>query len=408
MNDSIKRIRRVTALVLAVASLSAGQTAAVDRSRARGEVDRKRLVADNTRFAFDLYQNLRSRQGNLFFSPFSLSEILAMTFAGAAGETERQMRQTLRFTLPPERLHGTFRSLRQGLTSHRGEGLTIDMVHALWGQRDIRFLTSFLGTLAESYGAAPQAIDFHTDPEEARRIINRWVSDRFGGRIEGLLPSGVLSRLTRLVLVQAIDFRGAWKHGFDPDATGPGRFTRLDGSRVEVPMMAQVARLRHHQGQGYRIVELPYPDERVAMLVIVPDPGEFARVEQALDAEEIARMVAPIEVAEIRLVMPRFHGESTFRLKQTLSAMGMPLAFSDRADFSSINGHRDLLLEDVVHQAVVAVDEEGTEASTASGAVIRRKGGPPPWIIDRPFLFLVRDQETGTILLMGRVMDPSV
>ena len=143
------------------------------------------------------------------------------------------------------------------------------------------------------------------------------------------------------------------------------------------------------------------------MLIIVPDPGEFTRVERALDAEEIARMVASLEASEMRLVLPRFRGASAFQLKRTLSEMGMPLAFSDRADFSSINGRRDLLLEDVVHRAVIAVDEEGTEASTASGAVIRKKGGSPPWIIDRPFLTLVRDRETGSILLLGRVMDPS-
>jgi serpin B len=244
------------------------------------------LVGGNSAFAFDLYQALREEEGNLFYSPYSISLALAMTYAGARGETERQMADTLNFTLSQDQLHNAFNGLDlelakrgEGAQGKDGEGFRLNIVNAIWGQRDYKFLGEFLDVLAENYGAGLRLLDFINAPEEARITINDWVSDQTEGRIEDLIPQGVIDALTRLVLTNAIYFNAAWLNPFDEDATADGRFYLLDGSDVTVPMMRQTESFGYAEGEGYQAVELLYDGSELSMVILLPERGYFEEFE---------------------------------------------------------------------------------------------------------------------------------
>ncbi len=372
------------------------------------------LVAGNSAFAFDLYQALRSADGNLFYSPYSISLALAMTYAGARGETEQQMADTLHFTLSQDRLHRTFNGLDlelaargEGAKGEDEEGFRLNIVNALWGQEDFEFLLEFLDVVAENYGAGLKLLDFKNALEDSRIVINDWVSEETEGRIENLIPRGVLDNLTRLVLTNAIYFNAAWLSPFEKGLTRDGTFHLLDGAEVLVPLMKRTAGFGFAAGDGYQAVELPYEGGELSMVVLLPATGQFEAFEASLDAELVRTIMSNLVRGRLALTMPKFEFGSGFDLADTLKGMGMPVAFSDSADFSGMTGRRDLTISDVVHKAFVSVDEEGTEAAAATAVGVGTPSVPPSVTIDRPFVFLIRDIETGAILFVGRVADPS-
>jgi len=381
------------------------------------ETDLTTLVSGNSAFAFDLYQALREEEGNLFYSPYSISLALAMTYAGASGETAQQMADTLHFALSPDALHPAFNSLDielgqrgEGAEGADGEGFRLNIVNAIWGQKDYQFLTTFLDVLAENYGAGLRLLDFINTPEESRITINNWVSDQTEGRIEDLIPQGVIDALTRLVLTNAIYFNAAWQYPFDEDITEDGTFYLLNGGEVIVPMMSQTESLSYAEGDGYQAVELLYDGGELSMIILLPQAGQFEAFEGSLDAQQVDGIIAGLEAGEVALTMPKFEFESDFGLKETLAAMGMPVAFSEDADFSGMTGNRDLFIADVIHKAFVSVDEAGTEAAAATAVVMTLTAAPEIPVevtVERPFIFLIRDIETGTILLVGRITNPS-
>ena len=380
------------------------------------EADVTNLVSGNSAFAFDLYQALGKTEGNLFYSPYSISLALAMTYAGARGETEGQMADTLHIALPQDRLHPAFNGLDlelgergEGAKGKDGEGFRLNIVNAIWGQTGYSFLPRFLDVLAESYGAGLRPLDFARETEESRVTINDWVSDQTEARIEDLIPPGVINELTRLVLTNAIYFNAAWLHPFDEGATGDGPFHLLDGNAVTVPMMRQTETFGYAEGDTYQAVELPYDGDELSMVVLLPRAGQFRAFEEALDVQRVDAIVDSLGRRSVALTMPRFEFESEFSLKDTLAAMGMPIAFSMAADFSGMTGNPDLFIAEVVHKAFVSVDESGTEAAAATAVVMQLKGMPQEPIkvtIDRPFIFLIRDLETGSVLFVGRVVNP--
>jgi serpin B len=382
------------------------------------EADLATLVNGNSTFALDLYQAIKERGGNLFYSPYSISLALAMTYAGARGETEQQMADTLCFTLPQDRLHPAFNSLDIEL-SRRGEGakgkdekgFRLNVVNAIWGQKDYKFLSGFLDVLAENYGAGLRILDFASAPEESRITINNWVSDQTEGRIKDLIPQGLIDSLTRLVLTNAIYFNAAWQEPFNKDATHDGTFYLLNGDEITVPMMRQTESFGYSEGDGYQAVELPYDGREVSMVILLPTAGNFESFEDSLDAKRLDEIIGGLEYRQVALTMPKFEFDSDFSLGETLAAMGMPLAFSGGADFSGMTGNRDLFIADVVHKAFVSVDEAGTEAAAATAVVMPMAIMPPEEpvevTVDHPFIFLIRDIETGTILFIGRVLNPS-
>ncbi len=381
------------------------------------QTDLSTLVAGNSDFAFDLYQALRNTDSNLFYSPHSISLALAMTYAGARGDTEQQMAATLRFTLPNNQLHPAFNwldielgSRGEGAKGKDGEGFRLNIVNAIWGQKDYKFLSEFLDILAENYGAGLRPLDFIKAPEESRITINNWVSEQTEGRIEDLIPQGLIDTWTRLVLTNAIYFNAAWQYPFKEEMTEDGPFYLLDGGEVTVPMMKQTESFGYAEGDGYQAVELPYDGRELSMVILLPQSGQFEAFEGSLDAQRMDAIAKDLESTRVTLRMPKFEFESGLSLGKTLIALGMPVAFSGGADFSGMTGNRDLFIGDVIHKAFVSVDEAGTEAAAATAVVMPTAMPPQEPVevtVDRPFVFLIHDIETGTILFVGRIVNPS-
>jgi serpin B len=423
----MKRLTIVLVLVLvlllplmACNQQAAGELLMSDKPRETSpdvsEADLALLIEGNSAFAFDLYQALREEEGNLFYSPHSISVALAMTYAGARGETAQQMADTLKFLLGQDRLHPAFNWLDaelakrgEGAAGKDGEGFRLNIVNAIWGQKDYSFLTDFLDVLAENYGAGLRILDFMTETEKSRLIINDWVSDQTEDRIKDLIPQGAIDELTRLVLTNAIYFNAAWEYPFDKKMTANGPFYLLDGGQVTVPMMRQTESFGYTQGEGYQAVELLYDGDELSMVILLPEHGQFEVFEEGLEADKVSDIISDLQFAEVTLTMPKFEFDSEFSLKDTLAEMGMPTAFSEAADFSGMTGTRDLCISAVLHKAFVSVDEAGTEAAAATAVIVGETAIPEQPVqvtVDRPFIFLIRDIETGAILFVGRVLNP--
>ncbi len=390
-----------------------GETAAAAHptNPAASPAEQSELVAGNTEFAFDLHQLLRARKGNLFYSPFSISEALAMSWAGAGGETAAQMARALHFTLPQERLHPAFEALdrslaRAGAASPSG-GFHLDVANALWGQKGYSFQPSFLATLAQRYGACMHVADFERQPDQAVELINGWVKDSTHGKIQEIVNRASVTPATRLVLTNAVYFNQAWKYRFKPETTRLAPFTRSDGSSVQVPTMFQVQRLRRGFAPGWAAVELPYDGEKLSMVAILPDAGTLDAFERSLTRARLETILARLDTDRVFLSLPRFAIDTSSQLTGHLAQLGMRAAFSPEADFSGIDARHSLAINAVVHSAHVSVDEAGTEAAAATSVGIQPTSLGPMIYFDHPFLFLIRDSSTGTILFIGRVEDPS-
>jgi serpin B len=330
------------------------------------------------------------------------------------------MADTLHFNLPPERLHPAFNALDLGLegqpSGDEETGLQLNIANAIWGQQGYPFEQAYLDTLSENYGAGLRLLDFIGAPDTSRVTINDWVSEQTEERIQDLLPEGTITTDTRLVLTNAIYFYGAWASPFEEDATVDDPFTLLDGSQVSVPMMNQTTEFDYLDGDGFQAVSLPYEGGQMALLVMLPDEGEFDGFAAGLDAGQMEAIQDGLQHKEVVLSLPRFEYGSEFNLSNTLAGMGMPLAFDGlQADFSGMVSQDDLpnlYISDVIHKAFVKVDEQGTEAAAATGVVVGVMSAPLPseqvvMRVDRPFFFAVVDQQSGSILFVGRVLDPS-
>ena len=376
------------------------------------------LVNGNNDFAFNLYQALRGTDSNLFYSPYSISLALAMTYAGVSSTTETQMAGILKFTIPQDRLHPAFNAIDLMLTS-RGQGaqgtdekgFRLHIANDIWGQRGFSFLQSYLDLLAQNYGAGLRVIDFTQDPEQSRLVINKQVSLETEEKINNLLQQGSVTDLTRLVLTNAVYFNAAWQYHFEKSATSNGDFFLLNGENISVPMIKQMESFGYLKSDGYQVVELPYDGRELSMLIILPDQGQFDTFEASLSGQTLKDIVGKIENKEVDLSMPKFTYQSSFGLKQALSSLGITDAFTpNSADFSGIDGKKDLYIQDVVHQAYVAVNEDGTEAAAATGVVVGITSMPSEIItldVNRPFIFVIRDIGTRTVLFAGRVVNPS-
>ncbi len=389
-----------------------------DPSPLVNETDLEALVGGEQDFTFDFFQEIKSEQGNLFFSPYSITAALGMTYAGARGDTEVQMAQSLHYILPQSSLHPAFNKLGLELDSRaRSEGVPDDktfrlhVANALWGQNGFPFLPSYLDLLGENYGAGMHLLDFEQDPDGSRKIINQWVSQETEKRIENIIPPGVIDTLTRLVLSNAIYFKADWANEFDKEATSEGIFHLSDGSQVTVPMMNQHQQYNYVQGEGLQMLELPYAGHQLSMLLLLPEADKFTQVQDSLSAAAVNRLISNLMPEDVALQLPKFKYENSLSLKETLIKMGMTDAFDvQRADFSGMDGERTLYISAVLHKAFVAVDEAGTEAAAASVVIMTLRsmpiGSPLEFWVDRPFFFLIRDNPTGAILFLGRVLNP--
>jgi serpin B len=377
---------------------------------AAGQAGRSDVVRASNAFAFDLFHQLKGQSSeNSFCSPWSLSEALAMTCAGARGETRDQIARVLHFPADDDALHAGFAELRLALDSQPRAGVQLRTANRLWVQQGMDLVPSFPETLERRYGAAPGLVDFVRSSERARQTINAWVADRTEERIKDLLARSDVGPLTRLVLTNAIAFQGGWRQPFNPGWTKEAPFDVPDVGAVDVPLMTQQGRFRHADLKVCDMLEMPYADDRFAMLVLLPEnaPGALNRLEQALSAETLDQWSAQLKEQSVLVSLPRFRGSSRYKLNEALAAMGMPLPFQRKADFSGITRSEPLHLSSVIHQAVVEVDEQGTKATGAAAANIEGRSLPRFFRVDRPFLFLITERTSGAILFLGRVVHPT-
>lgn len=384
------------------------------------DVDVQTLSKGNQSFAFDMYHALAGKPGNLFISPYSISQALAMTYAGARGATADEMQATLHFDLPSERLHPAFNELDLRLRAAAGGGkagesqkFQLNVANSLWGQQDYEFLPEFLDLLAMNYGAGLRLVDFANDTEGARQAINAWAERETQEKIKEVLKPGMLTSDTRLALANAIYFYGDWMYPFQADATRDEPFSLLDGRTVNVPMMRyeDFEMLNYFAGDGFQAVEMPYVGDSASMLLLVPDAGNFEPFEAGLTQAQLEQTIEAMAPVDVSLVLPKFKFEDNMLLSDPLVSLGMPLAFSGGADFSGMNGKGGLNIGQVIHKTFVAVDEKGTEAAAVTVVAMTESAMPMPkqpiiLVVDRPFIFLIREQNTGTILFIGRMLNP--
>ncbi len=377
----------------------------------------RELVAGNHQFAIDIYQKIKEQDGNIVFSPFSISMALAMVYGGARGTTAEQIAAVMHLPQNEAEIHAAFNWLDQTLENRaagpegkKNSGFELSIANSIWGQKGFAFQQEYLDLLAVNYGAGLRAADFVSDPNGSRRAINDWVSDETRKKIQDLLPEGSVTGDTRLVLANAIYFNAPWKDEFKKADTQELPFNLLNGSQVVVPMMHAKKNYGYTYGDGYRAVALPYRGDQVAMLIILPDEGNFGSFEEELSAELLSNIIGEMSYDEVNLTLPKFTFETKLSLVDTLVSLGMVDAFdSQNADFSGIDGQRDLVITDAVHKAFIDVNEEGTEAAAATGIVVGLTSFKEENIIlvDRPFLYAIFDKVTDSILFFGRVTDPS-
>ncbi len=375
--------------------------------------DAQRLILDNNRFALAFYRGLSSDAGNLFISPYSVSSALTMTFGGARGATAEEMRRVLHLNLEAERLHAAFSDIGSHLHKIGDRGpLELQSVQSLWPHKDYQFLPEYFDLLRKYYGVSIVPLDYATATEAARATINAWVAEQTSSRVKDLIGPGALSDLTRLVLVNAIYFKGSWAKKFDAKLTSETNFHITKGTTARVPMMKQRGTYRFAEVEGARVLELPYVGEELAMFVVLPEELDgMEKVEGQLTYDTLHRWIQQLVPQQVAVELPKFRiSWGAQDLTALLKSLGMTSAFSSKADFSGMDGTQRLYIDAVLHKSFVAVSEEGTEAAAATAVIMRLKGMQreiPLFKADHPFIFLIRDVKTGMILFMGRVVDPS-
>lgn len=373
------------------------------------------FAAAQTQFALALYRELDERDGNLFFSPFSIARALAMAREGAAGETARQLDAALRF--PPE-VGGRFAALARALEplqagrdAERHAVYSLELATSMWGQGGAPFEAAFLQRLKDGFASELRPTDFRK-PDDARAAINAWAAANTGGRVPEIIPEGILSADTLLVLVDTIRFVAAWEDAFKVEATGPAPFALADGGKVEAPTMHRTGRYAYAETPLAQVLELPYERGATSLVVVLPKRADG--LAEVVAGEDIALWTARLEQREVEVALPRFRFEWGSELKPALQKLGIALAFDpEHADFTRILRSREpLFVGNVLHRAFVAVDEQGTEAAAATAVVMVRGTKalePPPPVAfhaDHPFLFFMRHRATGAALFVGRVCDP--
>ena len=382
-----------------------------------------KAVADaNNRFAFDLYLRLAKDKeytgSNIFFSPFSLSSALAITYEGAKGKTADEIRSVFYFPANDSTRRGGFAGLNAGINSG-DPGYSLRTANALWAEKTYPFLTGYVSTAERFYGAKITNLDFIGHPEDSRITINTWVEDKTEDRIKDLIPAGVINPMTRLVITNAIYFKGDWVKQFDKNKTADADFRTDSGQTVKVPMMQRTdedAVYLYAENNDLQMLSMPYEHttgKELSMLVLLPRADNLTATEASLSADTLSALERSATSRRMMVYFPKYTLKTHYSLPGTLGAMGMPTAFTGNADFSGMDGTKNLLISDVIHQAFVDVNEEGTEAAAATAVVMRMMAAPgnpepvPVFRADHPFIFLIQDDETGSILFMGRVVNPA-
>ncbi len=373
------------------------------------------VVDANNQFALDLYSKYKTEEGNVFFSPYSISTALAMTYEGAKGQTAEEMREVFYFPEDDDERRLGYAGLYNEINKKDKE-YKLHTANALWAQQNYPFLDEYFNLVKEYYGGEVTNLDFAADTERSRVMINDWVEDKTNNKIKDLIPKGTITPITRLVLTNAIYFKGEWVRQFNEDDTEDRNFRVTPNNTIKVPMMQRTdeeAIFNYAENSELQILELPYSGEDLSMLIFLPKDDDMKDSEDSITVKQLLKWKKDLKEQRVKVFIPKFKFETKYFMAKTLMEMGMPTAFSESADFSGMTGGKDLMISKVIHQAFVEVNEEGTEAAAATAVIMKLtsvsgdKPKIPVFNANHPFVFIIQENETGNILFMGRVSDPS-
>ncbi len=393
-----------TALIVGAETLSALEEP--------GKASMGAVVKGNTAFALSMHRELSSTEGNLFFSPYSISTALGMTYAGARNNTEKEMKEALHFPGRREELPKSFGELQDALHAvQRAGDIKLSIANAIWAEKSYKFLPSFMDLVEKEYKSKISLANFVGDAEAERNTINSWVEKQTNDKITDLIPKGVLTSVTRMVLVNAIYFKGDWASPFKEDHTQEREFYVAAEEKIKAKMMMQSGKFRLAEDGDTQALEMPYKGNTLSMLVLLPkQKGGISQLEETLTAEKLSGLVATLRETKVDVSFPKFKVEAGYNLKTPFKSLGMKDAFTGAADFSGMDGTRNLFISDILHKAFVEVEETGTEAAAATAVSVGILSAPvyPRFNANHPFLFLIRDNATGSILFMGRLVNPNL
>lgn len=380
--------------------------------------DTNPVVNANNQFAFELYSKYKSNSGNIFFSPYSISSALAMTYEGARGKTADEMQEVFHFPKDDVIRRDSFLQMNNRINK-KDKKYTLHIANALWAQESYKFLDSYFNLIDKYYGGKVTNLDFINQTEQSRLTINGWVEEQTNGKIKDLIPKGMLGELTRLVLTNAVYFKGFWLTQFDKKYTKDAEFRVSSGNTVKTPMMSLIPekeKFQYAETEKLQILDLPYEGNDLSMLILLPKTDDLREVEESLNPENLSAWKRLLNRETVSVYLPKFKFETSYFMAEDLISMGMPTAFTlgidfgGEADFSGMTGKQGLNIDQVIHKAFVEVNEEGTEAAAATAVVTRfasLAAEPKIFTADHPFVFLIQDNETGNILFVGRVSDPT-
>ena len=369
------------------------------------------VIEANNRFAINLYSQYKSEEGNIFFSPFSISTAMAMVYEGAEGKTAKEIKSVFGFPKYDNSRRNQYSNLLSEI-NNKDKEYALKTANALWAEQDFHFLDEYLTTVEKYYGGKTTNLDFRNEPDSSRLIINNWVEDKTNNKIKDLLPEGSIDAQTRLVLTNAIYFKAKWLIQFDADKTSDEYFRVNPDKSIKVAMMqptSQKSTFNYTQNKDLQILEMPYAGEDLSMLILLPLDDDIETLEYSFTIEKLTEWKKSLRRRKVNIYIPKFKFETKYFMKNTLSNLGMPTAFTNSADFSGMTGKKDLIIDQVIHQAFIEVNEEGTEAAAATGIGMMLTSMPPPTPIfkaDHPFIFIIQQKDTGNILFMGRVSNP--
>jgi len=380
--------------------------------------DINNVVDANNQFALDYYSKLREKEkSNIFFSPFSISSALAMTYEGAKEKTAEEIRAVFYFPADDNLRRTEYAAIFNKL-NRENKKYQLSIANALWAEKDYQFLTEYFDRVEKYYGGKAVNLDFKKDPEGSRIVINNWVKDQTNDKIKDLIPQGLINPITRLILTNAIYFKGEWVLQFNEKETRDEDFRISKNNRVKVPMMQRVdenAEFNYTENGKLQILEMPYSGEEISILILLPKNDDLATIENLLSSKKLSEWKKDLKKQRVNVFIPRFKFETKYFLADDLKTMGMPTAFKwPGADFSGIDGTKDLIIDEVIHQAFVEVNEKGTEAAAGTavimdlGAIGGTTSKIPVFRADHPFIFLIQEKSNGNILFTGRVVNPTI
>ncbi len=369
------------------------------------------MLTNNNRFAFDLYKNIGQQPENMFFSPFSISAAMGMTYSGSKGNTEKQIAGVMHFAANDATFAANYKAYLALVGNLNNDVVSIYSANSFWGQMDFKFKKEFVEIVRNHFSGEIKNVNFVKEAEKCRVEINKWVESKTNNKITDLIQPGLIDDLTRLVLVNAIYFKAPWEMPFDEKATRKMDFKTTETTSVTADFMTAENNYKYYAEDDFAAIELPYAKGGLSMLIVLPkDNNSFAALQKNIENAVYVKINAGLAVKKVRVILPKFKATSEFELGKMLKEMGMPEAFTDAADFSGMTGKKDLKISKVIHKAFITVNEAGTEAAAATAVVIRVKSAPVNVVefkADHPFMFIIKENTYGSILFAGNMYDPT-